>query len=203
MAELSDGFHSVTPGPDGETGGLIRQLELTDWWEGLPESRRGKLRHWSLKSGISSQLGTPVDRGEVTSTTMTAHRLLRTMAEWADAKDEFGILRAIVEELEQRATTSQEYAHVGSALSKLVYHYAHAGPETDFIAACKRHIAMAPKMIEHYRDRHHTPSHTGYLALYDYYRESGDREKARNLCKRGKDEWPFIDWERLLQGLDS
>lgn len=203
MAELSDGLRSVTPGPGGNTGGLIRQVDLIQWWEDLPESRRGKLRRWSLKNGISSGLGIPVDQGEVTSPSIkTAHRLLRTMAQWADAKDEFGVLNAITDELERRAASTEDYAHLGSALSKLIYHYEHAGPEKDFIAACERHIAIAPRIIDHYRNRHYTPRHTGYLALYDHYRHSGEHEKARDLCERGREEWPFLEWERLIRELD-
>lgn len=188
MIELSEGFRLLTVGPGGRTGGLIREVGLTEWWDDLPESRRGKLRRWSVKSGISSGVGTPVDQGDGTATTTTAHRLLRRMARWADGKDEYGVLTAIADELERRATSPEDYAHLGSALSTLVYHYAHAGPETYFIAACKRHIGIAPKMIAHYRDRHHTPGHTGYLALYDHYRQSGNHEKAKQetmcVCAR-------------------
>lgn len=202
MTKLSDGLRSVSASPGGETGGLIRRLGLTEWWDDLSASRRGKLRRWSVKSGVSSGVGTPVDQGEGTAATMTAQRLLRTMARWAEGKDEYGVLTAIIDELERRATSPEDYAHLGAALSTLVYHYAHAGPETEFIAACKRHIRIAPHMVAHYRDQGYSPSHTGYLALYDHYRQSGQREKARALCERGKAEWPFMDWERLIQELD-
>jgi hypothetical protein len=178
-----------------QTGGLLGQLGLADWWfSTFPEQSR-KYIDKVYRSATNSPLG--LTQGQRKATKQSPAVFLvnlagRFLGSQHDRRYAFLMLKK-AESLAERADDTLTLHKVYAVTERMYAESRHHDPsaEASLERTCEKHIELSPKtarLIKNLRPDEPLPRHTGYELLVTLHEKRGRFEEAVALCKQAMEQ---------------
>ncbi len=177
--------------PKEQTGGLLGQLGLADWWFATFPDEGRKYIDKVYKSATNSPLGLAQGQHRPTKQSPSVF-LVNLAASFLNSHRDrrFGYLMLKkAESLAERADDLVMLHKIYSAIERLHAADRHDDPTAlvSLVSACEKHIEMAPKtarLLRNLRPDEPLPRHTGYEMLVTVHEKEGRYDEAIALCKQ-------------------